>query len=147
MPDLNVHDNLSYAHAVFSDLRRIVIHTEYCEVQPIEYTDVVFSGVVAHHFECSLAGNILNGIAETELESLVDDYEGLFRRLKNYGWPILTDYETLASLCRQLRAVGVRAYQVDSSLGLTGFVLRSSVEYVKRDARAYPCMGDEAGGI
>ena len=52
----SVHDNWLYAHAVDHERCRIVLHTVYPHVEPPEYTDVVFEGVVVHHFEQQKGG-------------------------------------------------------------------------------------------
>ena len=137
MQDRNVHDNSVYAYSVFADARRIVLHTEYRDVPPVEYTDVVFSGVVAYHFEGSLQHNILFDVFEDDVETVLKEYSWLFARLKNYGWPSI-DYDDLPDLCRSLQAKNIRAYRIGSSYGLGGFVFSSSSEYVRRETRAYP---------
>jgi hypothetical protein len=67
IPHRSVHDNNVYAFAVLCEQRRIVLHTEYRDGGAEEYTDVVFDGVVAHHFEDVLEGNILFGVEEVIL--------------------------------------------------------------------------------
>jgi hypothetical protein len=115
---------------------QIILHTEFREKSPIEYTDVVFEGVVAHHFECSLPSNVLFDIAETELKAGLEEYAPVIHRLKNYGWPIF-DYADCQELERVLRERGMHAYLLMSSYGLTGLVLASSIEYSRRDSKAF----------
>ena len=142
MYDHNIHDNNVYAYSVHSDARRLTLHTEYRDISPVEYTDVVFSGVVAHHLECSLESNILFGIEEKDLGPLLEEYSWLFTRLKSYGWPSI-QYDSLPDLGRQLLEQRVRAFGIESSYGLTGFVLCRSIDYVKREARAFPAPDNE----
>jgi hypothetical protein len=52
----SIHDNLIYAYSVLCSRRRIVLHTEFrqgggASGPAAEHTDVVFDGVLAHHFE------------------------------------------------------------------------------------------------
>lgn len=54
-PD-SVHDNWLYAQTVDHERCRIVLHTVYPHVEPHEFTDIVFEGVKAHHFEKQLVG-------------------------------------------------------------------------------------------
>ena len=133
----SVHDNNVYAYSVLAESGQIVLHSEYHETSPVEYTDVVFSGVVAHHFECSLKGNILFDIDEVDLRAVLEEYAPLLQRLKNYGWPILVQYNDLQDLERILRERGTQAYMLSSSLGLSGFVLASNVEYRQRESKAF----------
>jgi hypothetical protein len=137
MTNPSVHDNNVYAYAVLAESRQIILHTEFNETSPAEYTDVLFSGVLAHHFECSLKSNILFDIDEVDLKAVLEEYAPLLQRLKNYGWPILAQYSDLQELERILREHGTHAYLLNSSLGLSGFVLASSVEYSQRTSKAF----------
>ena len=56
MPD-SVHDNWVYAQAVDHERRAIVLHTVYPHALPPEFTDVVFEGVIVHHFEQQKVGD------------------------------------------------------------------------------------------
>lgn len=132
----SVHDNNVYAYSVLAEGRQIILHTEFNEASPVEYTDVVFTGVVAHHFESSLKSNILFDIDEVDLKVVLEEYAPLFQRLKNYGWPIVEPPDS-QDLQQKLRDRGTHAYIVNSSLGLSGFVLAASVEYRPRAAKAF----------
>ena len=91
----SVHDNWIYAQAVDHERRRIVLHTVYPHVEPSEYTDVVFEGVVVHHFEQqrlgsgSEAANILFDVEETDSFFVLRSYETLLVSTRDYGWPVL----------------------------------------------------------
>ena len=39
--------------------RRLVLHTVYRDRQPNEFTDIIFGGVVAHHFEHALPAKVI----------------------------------------------------------------------------------------
>ena len=137
MTKLSVHDNNIYAYSVLAENRQIILHTEFNEKSPAEYTDVLFSGVVAHHFECSLQGNIVFDIDEVDVKAVLEEYAPLFQRLKNYGWPIFEPARFFKTLSGILRERGTHAYMVNSSLGLSGFVFASSVEYRQRESKAF----------
>lgn len=85
MSERSVHDNNVYAYAVLCEHRRIVLHTEYRHGDPEEYTDVVFDGVVAHHFEDVLDGNILFDVGEVDPERIVTEWADLFASRKPTG--------------------------------------------------------------
>jgi hypothetical protein len=136
MSELSVHDNRVYAYSVLGERGEITLHTMFDEKLPVEYTDVVFRGVLAHHFECSLQGNILFDVDEVELKTVLEENAALIERLKNYGWPPI-EYTDLKDLERALRESGTHAYQIDSSYGLSGFVFALSMECIKRASKAF----------
>jgi hypothetical protein len=131
MPRPSVHDNFVYAYAVLIDRRQLILHTEYRDTEPNELTDVIFSDVIAHHFENVGDGAILFDVEEVEPEWVVQQEAKVFARGKNYGWP-LPEYKDPADLVRRLKDQGLRGYVVSSSFGLNGFVLAREVRYVKR---------------
>jgi hypothetical protein len=137
MNERSVHDNNVYAYAVECERRRIVLYTEYRDGGVEEYTDVIFTSVVAHHFECVLPGNILFDIKEVEPEEIVGHSADVFTRQKNYGWPAIEygDPQDLASILKQQ---GIRGFEIGSSYGLSGWVLATRMEVAERTARMEP---------
>lgn len=135
MSERSVHDNNVYAYVVQCERRRIVLHTEYRDGGAEEYTDVAFSGVVAHHFETVLSGNILFDITEVEPGQIVRGWAELFARQKNYGWPAIK-YDDPQALTSALVGMGVRGYEIGSSYGLTGWVLAAEMVVSPRAGRA-----------
>jgi hypothetical protein len=137
----SVHDNWLYAQAVDHERCRIVLHTVYPHVEPPEYTDIIFEGVVVHHFEQQKVGggpypaNVLFDVEEADPLFILGQYEGLLARTKNYGWPV-HHYEGLGDLAAQLTAGGPRCYEVHGVCGLHGFVFARSVEFRPRTSRA-----------
>lgn len=60
MPDeISVHDNLVLSYTIDSQEQRITLRTIFQEAEPPERTDVVFTGVLARHFECDTLRTIL----------------------------------------------------------------------------------------
>jgi hypothetical protein len=120
---------------------RLVLHTVYPHVQPPEYTDVVFEGVVVHHFEQqkmgndSVPANVLFDVKEADAPHVLAQYTGLLDRTKNYGWPAHT-YEGMEDLIGQLVATGARCFEVSGVCGLGGFVFASSLQFRTRPSRA-----------
>jgi hypothetical protein len=130
--ELSIHDNVVYAYTVDCEGRRLVLHTAFRDGEPIEYTDVVFRDVLAHHFEHVLAGNILFGIEESEIAMLVQENKDLFANSWRYGWPPVEYNGDLNGLVDALRTVSTRAFTIESSYGLSGWVLASGYERVSR---------------
>jgi hypothetical protein len=128
----SIHDNYVYAYEVLCEARRTVLHTHFRDGTADEFTDVVFDGVEAHHFVCSLDGNILFDVSEVDVEQLVNSNADLFARDKDYGWPQI-EYSDRAQLIAILQDRGIKGYVVASSYGLTGWVLASEMKQVERD--------------
>ena len=133
--DRSVHDNNLYAYAVICDQRQIMLHTEFVHGSATEYTDVVFSGVVAHYFEDVLSGNILFDINEVDPETIVRERADLFAGRKNYGWPDGIRYRDVDDLVGILRRLGVRGYEIGSSYGMSGWVLAAAMAIRNRETR------------
>ena len=138
----SVHDNLLLGYEVRCSETEVRLRTEYADQEPPERTDVLFSGVLAYHFEHALMNTILFDIDEASLERVYEQYTEVFRGGKNYGWPIAS-YSGPEDLAARLRAQGVRAYVVSSSYGMSGFVLAEAMAVlpVSQDSNT----GREAG--
>jgi hypothetical protein len=131
----SVHDNVIHGYTVDCAKGRVVLHTVFRDREPNEFTDVEFSGVVAHHFEYVLPGNILFEVEEIELSALVLDNASLFEHSWRYGWPSVEYRGDLDVLVQALRGATIRAYSVDSSYGLSGWVLAANCKRVARNGK------------
>jgi hypothetical protein len=118
----SIHDNVLTSYTVNGEARRITLRTEFRDQEPVEHTEVVFTKVVAYHFEGDTLGNILFDIAETPLEQILQDHADLFDRGRSYGWPAVP-HESTEELLRVLRERGIRGYVLSASYGMEGFVL------------------------
>lgn len=138
----SVHDNWLYAHWVDHDQGLVVLHTVYPHCAPPEYTDLVFEGVVAHHFEQQQMAegpnpsNVLFEVEETTLRALFVQYGALLARTQVYGWPLRA--AGLEALEAVLAERGARCFEVDGTVGLRGFVFARSLRVCARAARAQP---------
>lgn len=137
MSERSLHDNNVYAYVVHCEGRRIVSHTEYRYGGAEEFTDVTFTGVVAHHFECVLPGNILFDITEVEPAEIVNGSAELFARRKDDGWPAI-EYREPQELALILKQQGIKGFEISSSYGLSGWVLAARMEVAERAARSEP---------
>jgi hypothetical protein len=131
----SVHDNNVYAYLVDCAGRRIVMHTEYRGTGEPEFTDVVFSGVLAHHFADVMRGNILFDIEEIDVDRVVAEWASVFSARKKFGWPEGLVYSRPEELPALLRERNVNAYQIRSSYGLDCWVLAEAVGFRGRSAR------------
>jgi hypothetical protein len=136
----SIHDNNVYSYIVDCERKRITLHTSYRDSEPHEFTDIVFSDVVAHYFEHVLPGNILFAIDEVELHALLVENSELFERSWRYAWPNQDYKGDLDHLAKRLRDHSVKAFKLQSSYGLSGWVLAGNYELLARDK---PFSGDE----
>ena len=140
-PPKSIHDNWVYAQVVDYEGCRIVLHTVFPHVEPPEFTDVVFEGVVVHHFEQQAfnsghpPANVLFDVEESDPAFILGQYAELLARTKNYGWPVL-DYGSIDDLVSRLTAGGVKCFEVHGTCGLSGFVFASQMEFRPRQRRA-----------
>ena len=134
--EISVHDNFVYAYVVDCEARRIVLHTEFRDREPREFTDVVFHDVVAHVFEHVLPANILLDVDEVDVGALVRANGPLLEGSWRWGWPPVEYRGDLEALVAALKAKSVRAYEVQGSYGMSGWVLAGRCERVSRPEAA-----------
>lgn len=132
----SVHDNFIYAYVVNCEQRQITLHTAYRDNEPNEFTDVIFRDVVAHLFEHVLSTNILFDVEEADVASVVQANANVFTDSWHWGWPPVEYKGDLAMLTVTLKAQHVRAYAINSSCGLSGWVLAGSCECLSRSELA-----------
>jgi hypothetical protein len=95
---------------------------------PRDRAMLVFEGVVAHFLEGELHQNVIHEVRELPVLDVVRGYWFLFQRNRSFGWPSFIQASDEADLAQQLAAQGARAFTIDSSIGLGGFVLARSVD-------------------
>jgi hypothetical protein len=130
----SVHDNFVYAYFIDCHNQRITLHTSYLDCDPHEFTDVIFSGVIAHIFEHVLRENILLGIKEVEPQLIVQQHAEMFKNSWRWGWPPIKYDGDLEVLAASLDSNSVRGFVIQGSAGLDGWVLASNYELQIRDA-------------
>ena len=132
MENISVHDTFLISYSVLCRKRKIHLHTAFLDKEPHEYTDVIFSGVVIYHFEGDNLDTIIFDIEEAELEDIYAEYEHLFSRLKNYAWVTFT-YESKEDLFQKMREKNVKAFRINSSYGLAGWIWAENMSKKQRD--------------
>jgi hypothetical protein len=127
--ELNVHDADVVGITIACEARRIILHTQWKHLDRIEYSDVVFDGVVGHHFESVLEGNILFDIDEVGLKDFLIREWTHFEAQRAFGWPdVRAVWDSQEQLFDLLEARGIHAFEIAASYGLSGFVLAQSVK-------------------
>jgi hypothetical protein len=117
---------------VLCEKREIRLHTEFRDVAlgaPFEYTDVVFRGVFAYHFQQDTLTNIIFDIEEVDIASILEESQALLAAGRPYGWPRIEGSPPPA-LEAYLSANDVRGFTIASSYGLDGWVLAQSMEFI-----------------
>ncbi|KAA5541923.1 hypothetical protein FYK55_17150 [Roseiconus nitratireducens] len=149
---VSVHDNWVYAQSVDHERCHIVLHTVYPHAEPPEYTDILFEGVVVHHFEQQKVGpgpypaNVLFDVKESDPVFMLGQYSELLARTKNHGWPV-TRYDGTEDLASQLSAGGAKCFVVHGTCGLHGFVFAASVEFRRRQSRMQVAEAEPADAL
>jgi hypothetical protein len=124
---LSIHDNLLVSYEVQCEQRTITLRTEYRDPnKPREFTNVVFKGVQAYHFDSDAFGNIIFDVPEVPVEQFLTEYGGEISELyRMNGSP--TWAEHLVSAPEYLREHGIKAFILSASLGLSGWVLAREI--------------------
>ena len=127
--DISIHDNQLISYEVFCERREIHLHTEFRDRgEPFEFTDVIFTGVVAYDFwhDSDIATIILD-IAEVAPTDIYAEHAEQFRDGIRYGWPGEWAESTEAAATHFQRHT-IRGFELSSSCGMTGWVLAINMQ-------------------
>jgi hypothetical protein len=135
----SIHDNLLISYEVQCEGRTITLRTEYrAKNQPTEFTNVIFKGVQAYRFENDAFGNIIFDLEIVPLDKFLEEHSaeisGSYRMAGSPGpWAA-----NLGTAPAYLREQGVQAFILNSSCGLSGWVLARelSMSPTQRGSRA-----------
>jgi hypothetical protein len=125
---LSIHDNLLVSYEVQCEARTILLRTEHrAKEKPTEFVNVLFTGVEGYDFENDAFGNIIFGVETTEVAEI----------LKTHGPSISESYRmagspapwaaNLEAASRKLSELGVQGFTLNSSFGLSGWILAREV--------------------
>ncbi len=109
--------------------REIRLHTEFQDIEPFEYTDVIFRGVFAYRFVEDNFSTILFDIAEIPVEDILTADQELFESGRNYGWPGIWN-DSMETLRAYLAENAARGFRISPSFGMGGWVLAQSMELI-----------------
>ena len=86
-------------------------------------------GVFAYHFQQDTLTNIIFDIEEVAVTDILEDAQMLLAAGRPYGWPGLWNQsdETLRAYLVENQA---RGFKISSSMGLGGWVLAQSMEFI-----------------
>jgi hypothetical protein len=131
---LSIHDNQLISYEVHCEERTITLRTEYrVENKPTEFTNVVFEGVQAYHFENDAFGNNIFDAANVPVEQFLTEYGAEISELyRMNGSP--TWAADLVSAPEYLREQGIKGFILSSSLGLSGWAVAKEISILPVNA-------------
>ncbi|MCC6995963.1 MAG: hypothetical protein IT370_15245 [Deltaproteobacteria bacterium] len=131
----SVHDNHLLGYDVDCDARRIVVRTEFREVNPVEKTDVIFEGVEAYAFRHDCFGTIIFEFREEDFDTAVlAHWAELDVAARQSGSPRFwgRDDATTRARLETLKQQGAKWLELHSSIGMEGWIFCRTIEYRAR---------------
>ncbi|WP_456619650.1 MULTISPECIES: hypothetical protein [unclassified Bradyrhizobium] len=123
----SLHDDFVVAYEVNCEARQIKLHTkpDPRDVAKREQPPrtIVFNGVEGYQFDDDAFGNIISSLAAVSIEQVFADYGSRIAesyRMAGAPGPWAAD---LAAAAQALAAKGVKGFVLNSSYGLSGWVL------------------------
>lgn len=113
----------------------MTLHTEFTENDPPEYTDVLFTGVVAHHFENTFSGNIILGIDEYSPLDFHEAFKSELEYQGRYGLPI--SVESASLFISEIENRSLKNFIVSSSYGMSGWIICANMEILERPNKRF----------
>lgn len=118
----NVHDNEILSYQVDICNKTLQIFTQYYDK---EKTSITFTGLRGHRFENVTYMNVISSISQVTIDSFISENRDLLERGLQCAFPIA------AKNCEALRAYlekhKLKVFEIDSVLGLYGFVIASEI--------------------
>lgn len=134
---LSVHDNVLASYEVRCEARVITLRTEHRVANgPTEFTNVIFEGVHAYHFQNDAFGNIIFGLETVSVEYLLTEFGSEISesyRMAGSPGPWAAD---LGSAPDYLGERGIKGFTLSSSYGLSGWVLAKEISIVNAEVNA-----------
>ena len=125
-----VHDSLLTAYSVDSEARELVLRCEPHHGSARTPFQVVFTGVEAHHFPAPQLPAILDEIGEVPMAAFLESQWGTIAAgFRTCGWPGPWGV-SVQEAAAHASSHGLRAFDVSSSYGLSGWVLAKSAVMV-----------------
>jgi hypothetical protein len=123
----SLHDNFLASYEVNCETRQIKLYTKPDPRDParreVRPRTIVFNGVEGYQFENDAFGNIIFSLSAIPVEQLLADHGSRIaesHRMAGAPGPWAAD---LASAAQALTAMGIQAFDLSSSYGLSGWIL------------------------
>lgn len=128
----SVHDNLLISYEVHCEKRTISLRTEYrLKDKPTEFTNIIFEGVRAYHFQNDAFGNIIFGVENVPAEWFLERYGAEIVETNRMAGSPGEWVKDLDSAPAYLSEQEIQAFTLSSSLGLCGWVLAKKMLIVR----------------
>lgn len=126
-----IHDSLLTGYTVDGTNRTIVLHTQPHQGGGTVPIDVIFSGVVAYHFEGDCFCNTVFDIEEVPSARIIGDGKAFAERGRLYGWP--RDWDSGREAPEEFFSrVQCRCFELSCSYGMYGWVAADGMEQIAR---------------
>ena len=122
-----MHDDYIAAYSVNLEEKNIIIQT-YNKIKK-KHSKICFSEVLTHSFRCIIDYNIIMDIQECEISTFCRDNHEKLIKMQGYCWPV--DYQTEEELIDFLRTNNYKYIRINSSYGMSGWVLAKAFKYVE----------------
>jgi len=125
----SVHDAKLVSYTVNEDENTILLETFHKGVSARDYKKIKFSDVLAYFFEnhSIQLGTIIFDIREINADTILENNWNKFESGKKWGWP--GDWADSKEKARAHFAKNyIKAYEIDSTCGLCGWVLAQDME-------------------
>jgi hypothetical protein len=123
----DIHDSLLTGYEVDGKHQTIVLHTEPHQGGGSAFIDVLFTGIVAYHFEGDCLGNVLFDIHQVPASEMIGDGTAFTKRSRQYGWPAGWNPEK-ESIEEFFSRQGCHIYQVHCSYGMYGWIAAAAMQ-------------------
>jgi hypothetical protein len=121
-----IHDSLLVGYSVSAESRELVLSLQPHQGSASAAFSIVFEGWIAHLFDAPLLPAILAEVVPVSAEAVItSEWRCIEQRFKQSGWPGPWA-DTLASATKFAQTSGVQAFQIESSYGLSGWILARS---------------------
>jgi hypothetical protein len=127
---ISVHDNRLISYTVSDSTKTILFETVFDETSN-EFTKITFLNISAYFFEhhSLQLGTIFFDIKEIDVEIILETNWKRFEEGRQWGWPgSWADTKQTAKTYFQENAV--RAFEISSSCGLSGWVLAQDMKFL-----------------
>jgi hypothetical protein len=123
-----IHDSLLVGYAADSRRARLVLSLLPHQGSASLAFRIVFSGVAAHHFPYPLLPAVVQGLVPDNANALIArHWASIETGFKENAWPgpWATSLSTAQAFCA---TQGLKAFELESSYGMSGWVLARSAE-------------------
>jgi hypothetical protein len=121
-----IHDNNIYQILIDCENREITLFTQSERQEQPEFSNVVFTGVLAHHTLHAMQYNILFSIEQVDPREFFKTQYEESELLKKYTLPL--SFNDAEGLAQALAKQHLSIYYIGSSYGMSGWVIAEDMQ-------------------